>query len=683
MTNKLIYIECEAENAPVFKVNKRGDYVEYGEGNAYDRYIIDLYQKSPENNAIINSKANFVAGKGLSYTKTNDPAIDGKLEKFLSYANQFEKWNDLLPKISLNYELIDGFYLQFIFGKNGKIVSTYHIPTSRIRRDSEMNGFWYCEDWSSAKARESKKWYPEYNEVLKTGSCIYYHKVDKPSLDRYSDVYSIPNYTGALNAIETSIYIDIFLNSFAKGGMSAQGMLNLFNGEPANEEEAREIERQFKKKFTGARNAGGFMLNFVNADGKAAEVTNLSASDLEKTFELTDKRCIQKITAGHRIDPVLIGIDNATSWTRTNIIDKWERFQNEYVTNRQEAILSVIKIVADSNNVASDLLFIEPLPPLGEELELGETTFNEVLTIEEKRQYLRDRKGVELSSIDDEQANSRLSVAQKLGVGSTATLQQLILDSTITDVNQKLNILVGLYGIPEKKARKMLGMVVLPVAMSAEKDPILEALLACAIPDNDDEIVEEKFLDCSPDEYEKKQAFKFADILTGSLKEIRNKILDLLAGDPYIKPEIIAKQLGTDVDYVNEQLSELQSQKIIEASGAGYNLTVKGLNRASDVDPVVETEIYTVYKYALSPNADYKNSAGYKDTSHEFCIEMMKKSNSGSSWTRDKIDSLSNDFGEDAWVYRGGWTGRKGGDVTRYCNHVWKAITKVRRKKNG
>ena len=137
------------------------------------------------------------------------------------------------------------------------------------------------------------------------------------------------------------------------------------------------------------------------------------------------------------------------------------------------------------------------------------------------------------------------------------------------------------------------------------------------------------------------------------------------------------------MDYINEQLNELKAAKIIEASGSGYNLTVKGLNRASDVEPVVETEIYTVYKYALSPKADYKNSAGYKDTSHEFCIDMMKASNSGDVWTRKELDKLSNDFGEDVWVYRGGWTGRKGGDVTQYCNHVWKAITKIRKKKNG
>lgn len=252
--------------------------------------------------------------------------------------------------------------------------------------------------------------------------------------------------------------------------------------------------------------------------------------------------------------------------------------------------------MADSQGVAFEQLYFEPLPPLGEELELGESTFNEVLTVEEKRNYLRDKKGVELSSIDDEQATSRLSIAQKLGIGGTASLQAIIIDPTMQP-DQKLNIMTGLYGVPEKKARKMLGMMVLPVAMSETKDPILEALLACAIDDNDDEVIEEKFVDAN---------FKFEEVLGVEVKNARNIILDLLAGDPYVKLEIIAKQIGTDVDYVKEQIAQMQEAKILETSGKGFLITDKGLKRAENVDPIIETEIYTVYKYALSPNSDYK-----------------------------------------------------------------------------
>lgn len=667
---RFIYIECEAQATPDFKPVRNGDYIKYGKNNDYPNYIIGLFQKCAENNAIINAKANFVFGKGLSYHKTNDVSIDAKLEKFISRANDLESWNQMLPRPILNFELIDGFYIQYIFGKNGKIVSAYPMDITRIRRDSHNKGFWYCEDWQDQQKVKEKKYYPEYNETIRTGSCIYYCKVTRPAINRYGDTYSLPNYIGALNAIETDINIDVFFNALTQNGMTAQGMLTLFNGEPANDEEAREIERQWKKKFTGAKNAGGFMLNFADPLGQEAKLTNFSTSDLDKQFEILSKRNIQKITSGHRIDPVLIGIDTATSWTRSNILEKWERFNTEYITMRQEKILEIVKIMGVSQGVAVEQLYFESLPPLGKEITLSENTIDEVLTVEEKRQLLKKEYGVELTSIDDE-TTSRLSIAQKLGVGGTASLQAVVL-STI-DPNQKLNLLVNLYGVPEKKARKMLGMMVLPVTMSAEVT-ILDKFKTLARDNNDDEVLEEFYVTGPVDSH------RFDEVLGASVKTARNQILDLLAGDPFTKLEIIAKQLGTDVDYVKEQISQMQEAKILEPNGKGYTITPKGLARAEGVDPVVETEIYTVYQYALSPKSDYNNAQGFIATSHQFCKEMMKLANAGKIWTREDIDSITNEFGENAWVYRGGLTGHKDGDVTQYCNHVFKALIKTRKR---
>lgn len=669
INKKFIYVEFEAQNKPDFKPVRNGDYIQYGNDNFYPNYIIDLYQRCAENNAIINAKTNFVFGKGLSYHKTNDVSVDGKLEKFIKFANQFESWNKLLPKAILNFELIDGFYIQFIYGKNGKIVSAYNMDMTRIRRSNDCNGYWYCEDWNNRQKVQEKKYYPEYNDTIKTGSCIYYCKVEKPAINRYGDTYSIPSYTGALNAIQTDINIDIFFEALTANGMTAQGMLTLPNGEPANDEEAIEIERRFRKKHTGARNAGGIMLNFIDQGGTTATFQNFATSDLDKQFEILSKRNLQKITSGHRIDPVLIGIDTATSWDRPQLINKWERFNTEYVRIRQEKIMEAIKVMGISQGVAVDQLYFEALPPLGKEIQLSETTIDEVLTVQEKRQLLKKEYDVELTSLDDESTTSRLSIAQKLGVGGMASCQTLLLDTSKTP-EEKLPILVNLYGIPKKKAQDMLGIIpALDVAMSAQ-GTILDRFKSLAQDVNDDEIVDEFYVNGAVgNEY-------FDEVLGGTIKQVRNQILDLIAGDPYIKPEIIAKQLGTDTEYVSEQITQLKEQGLLDKDG----MTVKGMNRADNVEPVVETEIYTVYQYALSPKSDYSNSKGYIDTSHEFCVEMMKLANAGKVWTREDIDSITNDFDENAWVYRGGPTGRKGGGFTQYCNHVFKAIIKKRKR---
>lgn len=685
---RFINIEMHSQDTPTFKPVKKGDsgYISYGEKNDYDVYLIDIYNRCAEHKTAINKKCSYVFGKGLTYTKTGDVKTDAKIEKFLAQANPSQSWNQLLPRPIKSVVISNGTYYQFVFGLNGKIVSTYALPFSRIRLSICETFYWYCEDWQDQNKVKNKTRFEKYNPTLKTGTCIYYHKKDEITATKLGDAYSIPSYSGALRAIETEINIDVFQNTLSENGMTAQGMLTLFNGEPLDGEE-KVLKKLFDKNYTGPKKAGQFILNFANPEGKAAEITNFAVSDLDKTFENVGKKNIQKICVAHEVDPVLIGIDTATSWSRPQLLDKWEKMQSEYTIYEQEFHLEVPRLVANHNGVPFEAVYFEQLPPLGEELELGEGTFNEVLTIEEKRNYLRDKKGVTLSSFDDESQTSRLSIAQKIGIGGMTSLLSIIND-TVKTPEQKVQIITSLYPINEKKAKKMLGIVDVvqvddkgnPIAMSAVRDEILEAFKLKAIDSNDDEVLETKFITGDPSEFEANQEFKFAEILGATVKEVRNQILDLLAGDPFIKPELIAKQLGTDVDYVNEQITQLQESGILEVSGKGFNITEKGLNRADNVEPVIETEIYTVYKYALSPGSDYKNSKGYKDTSHEFCIEMMKLSNTGKVWTREDIDSITNEFGENAWIYRGGFTGRKSGGVTPYCNHVFQAITKTRKR---
>jgi hypothetical protein len=86
-----------------------------------------------------------------------------------------------------------------------------------------------------------------------------------------------------------------------------------------------------------------------------------------------------------------------------------------------------------------------------------------------------------------------------------------------------------------------------------------------------------------------------------------------------------------------------------------------------------------VYKYATRDDVpDAKNT-------RPFCSRLLQLSRDGKRWTREAIEKISNEIGENAWSYRGGWyTNPKTGETTTHCRHVWKAVTKSRtRIKNG
>jgi hypothetical protein len=62
---------------PVEKEDRKG-WVNYGEGNAYPNYLIELYRESPVHGALVNSIAFMVAGDGL---ETSVKAVADLIEK--------------------------------------------------------------------------------------------------------------------------------------------------------------------------------------------------------------------------------------------------------------------------------------------------------------------------------------------------------------------------------------------------------------------------------------------------------------------------------------------------------------------------------------------------------------------------------------------------------------------------
>jgi hypothetical protein len=62
---------------------------------------------------------------------------------------------------------------------------------------------------------------------------------------------------------------------------------------------------------------------------------------------------------------------------------------------------------------------------------------------------------------------------------------------------------------------------------------------------------------------------------------------------------------------------------------------------------------------------------------------MLELTSEGKVWTRQAIENITNELGQDAWVYRGGYyTNPDTGETDPFCRHVYRAVTRSR-KKNG
>jgi DNA-binding MarR family transcriptional regulator len=317
---------------PVFKENKAKGYVTFGADNLYPDFLIELFNKSPKHNAIVSSKASYVAGIGTKVIGQNTVDI-AKAEAKIQSINAYETLNQVKNKIAYDLELFNGYCLEIIWNKaKTAIAEIYHIPFKNIRKGLEGE-YVYCEDWTDRKAEQVH--YQPFNATTRESKSLYYCQFYRPGQGEYP----LPDYVGALKYIEVDTEISNYYLNSIKNGFTAQTHIQLFKGIPTPEE-ARATARRFKENYQGTDNAGGLIIQYNDPQEKESVISNLQPSDFDKQFDLLNKTVQQEIFVAHKVNsPMLFGVRvEGQLGGRSEMIEAYEMFQQSYIEPRQQKI---------------------------------------------------------------------------------------------------------------------------------------------------------------------------------------------------------------------------------------------------------------------------------------------------------------------------------------------------------
>ena len=116
--------------SPKIVETKNKDWVEYGQDNNYFQYLIDRFNGSATNNAIINGLSEMIFGGGLN-------AIDAS-KKPDEYAKMKSLFNDdCMRKVVFDLKLMGQATLQIIYSKDRKtIAEVEHFPIETLRLET-------------------------------------------------------------------------------------------------------------------------------------------------------------------------------------------------------------------------------------------------------------------------------------------------------------------------------------------------------------------------------------------------------------------------------------------------------------------------------------------------------------------------------------------------------------------
>ena len=304
--NDLRVINLSSYTTPKIIEYRTKEWIAYGEDNDYFKYLIDRYNGSPTNNAVINAISAMIYGKGLDATDSNK-----KPEQYAQMISLLN--NECVRKLCYDLKLMGQCSIQIIYSKDRKkIAQIEHFPVETLRAekcndDGDIEAYYYFSDWANYKSTSKAKRIPAFNQS-KEAIEILYIKPYKAGFYYYSPV----DYQGGLQYTQLEEEIGNFHLNNIENGMSPSMLINFNNGVP-NEEEREMIEQRIYQKWTGSSNSGKFILSFNDNAETAANIEPVQLSDAHQQYQFLSEESTKKILVSHRVvSPMLLGIKDQT-----------------------------------------------------------------------------------------------------------------------------------------------------------------------------------------------------------------------------------------------------------------------------------------------------------------------------------------------------------------------------------
>lgn len=378
MESNIRLINLASYTTPQISENPRLSWVEYGDDNNFFEYLIDRYNGSPTNNAVITGIVDMIYGKGVDAANAaENPAGYMELKRLIQ--------PEQLKRVVNDFYMLGNAAFQVIYtADKSKIAEVYHMPVETLRAEKcndegEIEAYYYAYDWSKVRNKSQAERIPAF------GYGAAGEKVEILYIRPYrsgSYYYSPVDYQGGLPYAELEEEIANYHINNIKNGLAPSMIINFNNGIPPQEEQDN-IDFAIKQKWSGTNNAGKYILAFNDDSQKAATIEPVTLSEAHLQYEFLSKESTSKILVAHRItSPMLFGIKDNTGLGNNadEIKNAYNLLDNVVIRPKQEEIAKGIDQLLAYNKVNLDLYFKTLTPAeFADVKEVGDAVGTEVI----------------------------------------------------------------------------------------------------------------------------------------------------------------------------------------------------------------------------------------------------------------------------------------------------------------
>ena len=324
---------------PTEKVTNR-DFVEWGKGNNYPGYLLDLYNNVTTLRSIINGNIDFVTGDDVTILPLGDRFADGIMN------TRGDLITDIVRDLAKDYNLYGGFALQIIRDHNGDVAEIYYIDMRFIRSNKENDVFYYNEHWEKG-GRKDVIIYPKFlrnldwaslsdDERNRHASSILFVK------NVHTQVYPAPMYAASVLSCEIEKAISQYHWNSLNNNFCPDIIINFNNGDPGDEIK-EEIVSDLEEKFSGYQNGKRFMVSFNKDRMSAVTIDAIKTDDFSERYKALEESCRRQIFAAFRAQPLLFGLNSDVSTGFST-----DEFEQTFKLYNRTQIRPVQRLIADA-----------------------------------------------------------------------------------------------------------------------------------------------------------------------------------------------------------------------------------------------------------------------------------------------------------------------------------------------
>jgi hypothetical protein len=350
MNKQTQIIELSQYTTPVITEQRNEGWVDFGKKNDYYQFLIDRFQNSATNNAVINNICKLIYGRGITALDASKKPTD--YANFLSLVS-----SDDIKRIISDTKMLGQSAIQVHYNKDRSVKKFMHLPVNLIRsekcnEDGEILGYYYSDNWQ--KTREYK---PLRYDAFGTSKS----EVEILMIQPYSagmKYYSYVDYQGALDYCMLEEKVSEYLINEVSNSFAPTSIINFNNGQ-CTPEQKRQISEDVTNKLTGS--TGKKVIISFNDNPEAK--TTIDTIQLQKAadqYQYLSEESRNKILVGHNVtSPLLFGIATSTGFSSNadELKNSAILFDNMVIRPFQELVIEAFDKILSVNNISLKLHF--------------------------------------------------------------------------------------------------------------------------------------------------------------------------------------------------------------------------------------------------------------------------------------------------------------------------------------